>query len=277
MNTNISYNFINTVRTRLLLFIDKEIRANKLNNLRLIPNTPSEFSHRIQFEETFSQNRKDGINFSSVKNWQSNVNIYKSQEKYIENYQNKIVNNNMKRKYDTHKASKINIFNDNIYPKTNTAKNNINYLKPILECSNKNNNLSSSIIIDFKGKVYSIKSTKKISSTINISNKSKKGEKYLKRLCESLKIMKPKQIAKKSGAGFYLHLSKSREKLIRVASPSRFFNQHGKNKGRAISTVKNFGSIQRIKAKINKIKPFQTKSIKKYSSNTNTINILPKK
>ena len=88
-----------------------------------------------------------------------------------------------------------------------------------------------------------VKSTKKISNVIKISDKSEKGEKYLKKLCGSLKIIKPRgRNKKKSVICFNKNLSL-------------------KNKKGDVSAIKRVDDINKLKTKVNKVKVFHRKSI----------------
>ena len=274
---NVSYNIINSVRMKLLLFIDKEIRANKKNNLKLLPKVSPEFNHLIKCEETFFHNKQDEIHFSCFQNQQNIGHFFKSAKEYTENHQNKILNNSIISIFENNKIKKTVILHSDFYPRNHKEKNKTTYLKSIREYNNKNySNLSSNVIIDFKGKFYSIMTTKKTLSAKKLSYKSKKGGKYLKKLCYSLRIMKSKQIRIKSSICFH-NSSMPKDKLVRVASSSHFFDQNKKRKGKGASTVKIVDATHRIKKKLNKIKLFQIKSIKKSNSNTNNIHIFPYK
>ena len=252
MNKNVSYNSINNIRAKLLLFIDKEIRTNKIKLLKVIPKACPEFSPRIQFEETFYQNIKDEIHFSLEYNHQNSISFCKSPKKNIENYQHTITNNNTIQKFKTNQNNKTGVFHSNFYLKKNIEKNNTTYLKPN---NSKNYNLASSTIINLKGKVYIFKSARKIANVIKISDKSEKGEKYLKKLCNSLKIIKPRERNKKKAAVCF------------YTNPSLKYKKGG------TSTVKQVDDINIIKSKVNKTKTFHGKSIIKDNSNTNNKNI----
>ena len=243
MNRNISYNSINNIRAKLLLFIDKEIRTNKIKILKIIPKTRPGFSPRIQFEETFYQNKQDEIHFSLDQNRQNTTSFSKSPNKFTENRQNTIPNNNILQKFKTNQNNKSGIFHSNLYLKKNIEKNNPTYLKPNYKHNSKNCRLVSNTIINLKGKVYMVKSKKKISNVIKISDKSDKGEKYLKKLCGSLKIIKPRERnKKKSVICFNKNLSL-------------------KNKKGDVSAIKRVDDINKLKTKVNKVKVFHRKSI----------------
>ena len=268
MITNISYITTNKIRTKLLLFIDKEIRTKKTNTLKIIKNAQSDSVHYIKFEETFSQNDPDKIYFSFCQEHKNFIKFNKPTNKYITNHQNHITNKNIIPKYKIHHCS--------LYPKNNPEKNNTANLTFIHENKYRNYDLKSNIIINLKGKVYHIKSAKKISSVIEISDKPENDERYLKKLCNSLKIMKFKKNTKRSSICFCKNLIKSRDKL-NPHNSFNFFTEYEKNRIRGASTSKNVVNINRIKTKANKIKPFYRKITKKNNSNYNNVNIASEK
>ena len=269
MDTKITYNSINNIRTKLLLFIDKEIRSNKIKNIKLISKTHQGFTPRIQLEETFSQTKQDEIYLSFNQKEQDRIKLCESSKKYIETNYNKISNKIIISKFKNHKNKRNEIFHSNFYPKKDIEQNNSICLEIINEYKNKKDNLNSNEIFNLNGKIYSIKSSKKISSVINISDKSTKGEKYLQKLCDSLKITKPKQIRKRSSVCFYSNFSKSKDKLTRLVS-FHLLNQYGKNQKAGISTTKHVDEVNRIKNKIKKIKLLHRKFTKKDNLNNNS-------
>ena len=253
MNTNISYNSINNIRTKLLLFIDKEIRANNIKNLKLIPKINS----CIQFEETFSQNNLDEIHFSFCQDHQNIINTCEPPKKHIKNHQKNIPNKNIIPKFKISQDSKNKVIHCSFYPKKEIEKNNTTNLELNHEYENNNYNLSSNLILGLKRKV--VKKTKKISEVIKFPKKSEKGEQYLKKLCNNLKIMKLKENRKKSKFCFCTNLSKSKSKLRRFAS-FHFIIHNEKNKRKGAPTSKHSNDINDFKTKIKKIKPFHRKS-----------------
>ena len=164
MNTNIQklYSKYNQVRSKLLLFIDNEIQSKiKQNNQNVKFNCASKIE--ISFEETFTQKQIDKYDFSfsnilkpkkkdsSNKSFSTNDN---SSNKITNKSFQKVRGSNHSKILETHPSK---IFNDSI-------------------CINK--------------KFYSIKNLPKQSSTFYILNNQKKAEKYLKTLCNSLKMRK---------------------------------------------------------------------------------------
>ena len=272
MSTNVSYNSINKIRMKLLLFIDKEVQSSKINYLKGAPKTYPELLQLVKFEETFSQNKPDETQLSFIQKPENIMKCYKPSRNYIENYQKKAIISKIK----NIKNSKSEIFHSNFNPKKNTKKTNAR-LKPINEYKNKYYDLNATNIINLKGKVYSIKSTKKKrSSVIEISNKQENGEEYLIKLCESLKIMKQEQMRKKSNVCFFSNLSRPKEKITNLTS-SHLFNKQGNNKKENVSTTKHIDTINRNNTKINKKKSFHKKSIIKANSNANNKSNVTKK
>ena len=158
INTNIhnSYNLYNRIRTKLLLFIDNEIRSKIKQNNNLKFNGNGEI--KISFEETFIQNQDNKCNFPSS-------NILKVKKKDILDKTlstivtpNKIIKNRYQKEIG------------DVYSKTINKKGN---------CLNN--------IICFKKKIYSIKNLSKQSSTFLILPKQKSAAEYLKNLCNNLK------------------------------------------------------------------------------------------
>lgn len=275
MNTKISYNSINAIRTKLLLFIDEEIRTNKTNNLKIISNVLPGLNSCIKFEETFSQNKTYEIYFSNSQNHQNVVNFPKSAKKHIENHLNIISKNSNISKSKINKNKKNEIFYNNFFPKTVTQKKNITYLKHSHDYKNQKFNSSSNAIISFKKKANPIKS-KIISDSKKIYNKPAKSEIYLKKLCCNLKIMKKKQNRKKASVCFSTNSLKSKNKTTRFASSNSFL-KHGKNDREEVSTFKYIAFNNRIKTKANKIKTIYKKLNKKDNSNSNNINTASRK
>ena len=151
-------------------------------------------------------------------------------------------------------------------------ENDAAYLKSIHKNKKDHKKLNLNILINLNGKVYFIKSSKKISRVMKIIQKQEKDEEYLIKLCNSLKIMKPKHKTKKSIYCLYSNLSKSKEKVTRNDS-FHLSKKHLKNKKRNFSTTKHLDEINNKNDKINKIKPFHEKSTKKNNYNTNNINM----
>ena len=267
MEGNISYNFINKIRTKLLLFIDKEMQPYKINRLKKISNTQPITSPFIQFEEIFTQKKPDDIYYSFSQNNQNIIKSFKSPKKYIENRQNKTPDNSIISEIKKNKNKKNEILHTNLYSKKTTENNNTSYLEFTHHYKTKNSNLNTNVTINLKEKVY----PKKISMVQKKSKKPKKNEEYLKKLCNSLKIMKLKQNRKTSSVCFYTELSKSKEKHSRIAS-SNLSIQCGKNNKNEVSTSKHIATINRNKNKVNKIKTFYRKLTKKDNSNFNNIN-----
>ena len=165
-NTNINiqnnYSKYNLIRTKLLLFIDQEIRSKiKQNNRMLKFNCDDEI--RLSFEETFSQKESNKYNFSPLI-------IHKKNENYILDKS----------------LSKIGSSSNKINEKSYQKERGSIYSKTLI---NYPNQLISNIIY-FNKKFHSIKNISKRSNSILILHKQKNAAEYLKNLCNDLKITK---------------------------------------------------------------------------------------
>ena len=164
MNTNIQklYSKYNQVRSKLLLFIDNEIQSKiKQNNQNLRFNCASKIE--ISFEETFTQKQVDKYDFSLS-------NTIKTKKKH-----------NSNKSFSTNDNSSNKISNKSFQKERGSSHSKILETHPS-KIFNTN--------ISINKKFYSIKNLPKQSSTFYILSNQKKAEKYLKTLCNSLKIRK---------------------------------------------------------------------------------------
>ena len=172
----------NRIRTKLLLFIDNEIRSKiKQNKINFNINYGEETQIRINFEETFSQKKTNNYEFSSSI-------VFKTKK------------------------------NDNSDKTLSTADDSANIIRKV-ETFNKVDNCHNKIFNNFifNKKIYSIKYISRQSSTFLILPKIKSGVEYLKTLCNNLKICKnAKKFAKHIRSNTnnkckLLHLSKDKK------------------------------------------------------------------
>ena len=165
-NTRIqkSYSKYNKIRTKLLLFIDNEIRA-KMNqkNYKLKYKFDDEKQFKISFEETFIQKENNRYDFpySNILKTQNNDNLDKS-------------------------ISTVDVSTNTIIGKSQ-QKNRGNIHSKTLNKGNSKNKLFNNII-SINKKFYSIKNLSRQSSTFLILPKQKNSAEYLKNLCNNLKI-----------------------------------------------------------------------------------------
>ena len=155
-----SYSKYNRIRAKLLLFIDSEIQS-KIKHQKLKFNCEDEI--KISFEETFIQKQIDKYDFSSSK-------ILKTK---IDN-SNKTISTNVE-------SSK------KITEKPHHKKRSNVHSKTFTKEGNHPNKLLNDTI-RFNQKFYSIKNVTKQSSTFLILPKQKNATRYLKTLCNNLKI-----------------------------------------------------------------------------------------
>ena len=158
ISTNIKNPYLrnNKIRTKLLLFIDNEIKSKiKQNHKNLKFNCENGTQVRISFEETFTQKQTNKYVFN---------NLYKSVST-IEDSSNR--------------------FNKKLY-KTQRTYNHSQTLPKKYNCPNVL--LKDDII--FHNKIYSIKNLSRQSSTFLILPNRKYASEYLKILCNNLKICK---------------------------------------------------------------------------------------
>ena len=163
-----SYCKNNRVRTKLLLLIDNEIQSKiKQNNLKLKYKYEDETLFRMNFEETFIQKQINKYYFSSSK-------ILETGKK----------NENSDKSLSTDDGSS----NKGAEKSYQNGRNN-NHCRTVHKKGNRTNKLLDNSI-NFHKKMYSIKNLSKQSSTFLILPKQKNAAKYLKTLCNNLKICK---------------------------------------------------------------------------------------
>ena len=167
INIRKSYCKINRIRTKLLLLIDSEIQSKiKQNHRNLKYKYEDENLFRVSFEETFIHKQDIKYDFSSSIILNSKK-IDNSGKSFLttEDSTNKITEKSQEKE-----------------------KNNIRSKTLSKECNNSNKLINN--VICSRKKIYSIKNITKQSSTFLILSKQKNGAKYLKNLCNNIKICK---------------------------------------------------------------------------------------
>ena len=182
MATNFSYESIaNKIRTKLLLFIDQEIQS-KIKQKKLFYNP--------QLEE-----KRSTILYSNINKMYSNHEntFYISFAKF----KDKISKNQIKLKKNRHSSQEslstcfaTSKTKAKIFQNRNLKNIPVYYGSPTKKINIHNDLLSFNNIINIKENFYAIKKELKLSSTFQIYKKPKTDKKYLKKLCDSLKIMK---------------------------------------------------------------------------------------
>lgn len=162
-----SYATANTIRMKLLLFIDKEL----LSNDKIVFPKLKTFQKNIEFTESFSHRTKEIFSFSK---------------------KSTIDNSPLAKKFrnTTHKKS---------VPQIKSNTNNLNLVRDSKKYgtfTDKIKNLNDMIFLN--GKIYSISKFSKRCSCIPIHNKTKKDNNYLKKLCDDLKMFNKKKERKES-------------------------------------------------------------------------------
>ena len=161
------YSKYNKIRTKLLLFIDNEIRTKmSQSNHHLKYNYNDETQLKISFEETFTQkkNNRHDLYSSNVLKTKQNDNLDKS-------------------------ISTVDI-STNIFTAKSQQKNRGNiHSKTLNKVSNSQDKIFNNLIC-FNKKFYSIKNLSRQSSTFLILPNQKNAAEYLKNLCKNLKIIK---------------------------------------------------------------------------------------
>ena len=173
MNTNMKnlYSRNNQIRTKLLLFIDKEIQSKikqPIKNLKF--KCIDESLIKINVEETFTHKKSKKRDFSFT--------------------------NTLKTKKTDNSEKSVSTNDDN----SNKTSEKSNKKKKIITSSRtlsrdavcRSNKLINNVIC-FNKKIYSIKNVSKRSSAFLILPKQKNAAEYLKNLCNNLKISKNKK------------------------------------------------------------------------------------
>ena len=168
----------NKIRTKLLLFIDKEIQS-KIKQRKLFYNPQHEKQRNTILYSNI--NRKYSYHISLISSSRLKEKISKNKLK-------------LKKIGQSHQQSNLAslaspITKDIILPIKN-LKNIPVYRNSISKKNFHNYFLSPSNIINIKENLYSIKKVMKPSSTFQIYKKPKTDKKYLKSLCNSLKLKK---------------------------------------------------------------------------------------
>ena len=164
-NKNIKNNYFknNQIRTKLLIFIDNEIKSKIQQNIKTIKfKCEDESQIKISFEESFAQKQTNRYAFFS-----SNINKVKK-------------NNNADKSISTVDDSPIKI-SKIVYQK----RLNI-HSKTISKVDNRSKKLLNNNIGLHKN-IYSIKNSSKQQSTFLIVSKKQNPAEYLKTLCNNLK------------------------------------------------------------------------------------------
>ena len=162
-----SYLRKNQIRTKLLLFIDNEIKSKiKQNTQNVKFNYTYESQFKISFEETFTQ---------------------KQRNKYV--FFTSIIRGNIKNNNSDKSSSTIDNSPNKITKKPYQKKRSSTHSKTLTKEKNRSNEMLNNSIY-FKRKLYSIKKILRQSSTFLILPKPKNGAEYLKALCNNLKISK---------------------------------------------------------------------------------------
>ena len=244
MATSNLYKTANKTRTKLLLFIDKEIQTRKKYNSKFIQQENPQCNSLIYLEETFSQIQP--TRFYTI---EINKNtLYKKFKKYIENHQNSISKTQRTNKLEIRQNKRLEIHKNSLQTKTESERNsniftNTKDYKKI--CSTLNFNL-----IHLKEKVYSMKVKRKTSSVLEIYSKPKNDKKYLIELCNNLKIMRPKLKRQKSSTFLEKALSKSKYSLACMTATQSLKTFKRRNRGTV--TCKNINKIKEIRPKFKK-------------------------
>ena len=171
----------NKIRTKLLLFIDQEIQS-KIKQKKLFYNLQNEEQKNIilypHTDEIYSQHQN--THFVSFSNFE---------EKTSKNdIKLKKIRRNSRQSISTCLATPI---NKDVSFKSRESKNiSVCYGNSICKKNFYNYTLAYNNIINIKKNCYSIKKVLKPSSTFQIYKKQKTDKKYLKKLCNSLKIIK---------------------------------------------------------------------------------------
>ena len=255
MATSNLYKTANKTRTKLLLFIDKEIQTRKKYNSKFIQKENPQCNSLIYLEETFSQIQP--TRFYTI---EINKNIlYKKFKKYIENHQNSISKTQRTNKLEIRQNKRLEIHKNSLQTKTESERNsniftNTKDYKKI--CSTLNFNL-----IHLKEKVYSMKVKRKTSSVLEIYSKPKNDKKYLIELCNNLKIMRPKVNRQKSSTFLSKNLNKSKFTFASMAVTQSF--KSFKRRNRCSVTCKNIDKNKEIKSKFKKKESLFKKFAKK--------------
>ena len=153
-----SFKLANKIRTRLLLFIDEEMRA-KTSNIISVNKNKNNYNSICEirtYEESFSSAKKDDISYFN---------------------KNNNTNHSPKFQFNTYNTFRSHL-NTNISPEYQTQKNSIEDIKNSGSCS--------------KNKKYFYQSYKKQNNKMifkkNIKNAKQKPKEYLKNLCKNLII-----------------------------------------------------------------------------------------
>ena len=152
-----SYITANKIRMKLLLLIDKELLSNNKNlctKLNVLENT-------IEFSESFSYTSRDNYSFSKKSTIENTPNI----KEY---------------RLNSHKKTD---------PKIKSNSCSLNLAGGFKKCNTyKDKARKIYDIIYLNGKSYSIKKFNRYCSCVPIHNEKIKDQRYLKKLCDSLKI-----------------------------------------------------------------------------------------
>ena len=175
---NINHIKANKIRCKLLLFIDKEIQANKNNKI----NTDQESLFEISFEESFSHKEMNGVYFSFNPNPKK---VYLNEHTIISNQKKVQINP----QYDSistvdsfrHLNSTSEIANSKTFygiaPTQNKKISNLNKTKTKKNISKKKVSYQSCVLIDFLNSDCDFKL-----KTIKKTKKTKKDKNFLKNL-----------------------------------------------------------------------------------------------
>ena len=255
METSNLYNTANKTRTKLLLFIDKEVQSRKKYNSKLIQQENPQCTSLIYLEETFSQ--IEPIHFYTIE--RNKKRFCTEIKKHIENHQNLNSKTQRTQKLRIRQNAKTEIHKDSFQKKTESERNsnifpNSKEYKKI--CSTLNFNL-----IHLKEKVYSMKFKRKTSSVLEIYSKPKNDKKYLIELCNNLKIMRPKVNRQKSSTFLSKNLNKSKFTFASMAVTQSF--KSFKRRNRCSVTCKNIDKNKEIKSKFKKKESLFKKFAKK--------------
>ena len=271
---NITYNHINNIRMKLLLFIDKEIQSNKKKDRKLnfIKQYDTENIHQIELEETYYEEKEEDHEIIISPFKLDSFILPKKRGSVIITSKTKIINSisPIFNKNTFSKNININNKNNNRFRKTVLEKNNNHFKKPT-QIHHKRTVLGSAescdTVIKLKEKEYSIRRTNRISSVVKIYNEQKKDALYLKNLCNSIKLKKIDNKIDKNPGFFFDKVAKSTEAaFVKKGSNCLIFRINKKKRGE--STCKNEEDIKKRKTKT-KMKSIIKKPKKYESANKN--------
>ena len=249
------YKTANKVRTKLLLFIDKEIQSRQKTNSKFIQRGNTECTSLIHLEETFSQ--IESIYFSPIKIYKKVIAAEISER--TDKHKNKISKNDMIYKFKIPQNKNIEIHFDNLHRKTDPeGKNDICFNSSVYK---KTYSTLNTNLIRFKEKVYSMKVKRKTSSVLEIYSKPKKDKKYLIELCNNLKIMRPKLSKQKSSTLLRKNFAKSKCTFTRLATTHSLKSFKKNNNGSL--TCRNINKNKEVKSKFKKKESLFKKFAKK--------------